>query len=298
MADNTELNAGSGGDVIATDEIGDVKHQRVKVQYGDDGEATDVSAANPLPVWNYALEVERGNIPCCSGFKIYGKNEGINKGSTEDIWGGGGLYTGFPTGAAETLEIRSSSADDVADTGTGAWTVEISDLLDGTGAIMPNVTVSLNGQSWVSLGVQTYRRGRKKEVLTAGSSGVNLGELTLRHTTTTDNIFAVMPIGNNNTAIAGYTVPLGYKLRVNYRHIQLARENGSGGSAKMSIRAREDGGVFVAEVTPTVTNSSPYPDDNTWRTYPELTDIIFRCESVSDNNTTITANLAGILELQ
>jgi hypothetical protein len=50
MADNTELNVGSGGDVIATDDIGGVKHQRVKVQHGVDGAADDVSANNPLPV--------------------------------------------------------------------------------------------------------------------------------------------------------------------------------------------------------------------------------------------------------
>ena len=50
MADNTTLNPGTGGDDIATDDIGGVKHQRVKVQYGDDGAATDVSDTNPLPV--------------------------------------------------------------------------------------------------------------------------------------------------------------------------------------------------------------------------------------------------------
>jgi len=50
MADNTTLNEGSGGDVIATDDISGVKHQRVKIEYGNDGSATDVSDANPLPV--------------------------------------------------------------------------------------------------------------------------------------------------------------------------------------------------------------------------------------------------------
>lgn len=50
MADNTELNVGSGGDIIATDDIGGTKHQRVKVQHGADGSATDVSSAAPLPV--------------------------------------------------------------------------------------------------------------------------------------------------------------------------------------------------------------------------------------------------------
>lgn len=50
MADNTTLNTGSGGDTISTDDLGTVKVQRVKVQYGVDGSATDVSDTNPLPI--------------------------------------------------------------------------------------------------------------------------------------------------------------------------------------------------------------------------------------------------------
>lgn len=50
MADNTVLNSGSGGDTIATDDIAGIKHQRVKVEFGGDGVATDVSSTNPLPV--------------------------------------------------------------------------------------------------------------------------------------------------------------------------------------------------------------------------------------------------------
>lgn len=50
MADNTTLNAGAGGDVIATDDIAGVKHQRVKVEIGADGAASDVHAGNPMPV--------------------------------------------------------------------------------------------------------------------------------------------------------------------------------------------------------------------------------------------------------
>lgn len=50
MADNTTLGVGSGGDVIATDDIAGVKYQRVKVNFGADGSATDVAATAPLPV--------------------------------------------------------------------------------------------------------------------------------------------------------------------------------------------------------------------------------------------------------
>lgn len=51
MADNTTLNTGTGGDVIASDDISGVKFQRVKLIRGADGTNDgDISTANPLPV--------------------------------------------------------------------------------------------------------------------------------------------------------------------------------------------------------------------------------------------------------
>lgn len=49
MADNVGYTPGEGAQ-IAADEIAGVLHQRAKVQFGEDGSATDVSEANPLPV--------------------------------------------------------------------------------------------------------------------------------------------------------------------------------------------------------------------------------------------------------
>lgn len=46
MADNTTLNTGSGGDVIATDDIAGIKHQRVKLEWGPDGTANEVDDAD------------------------------------------------------------------------------------------------------------------------------------------------------------------------------------------------------------------------------------------------------------
>lgn len=43
MADNTTLNAGTGGDVIASDDIAGVKYQRVKLALGADGAAADAA---------------------------------------------------------------------------------------------------------------------------------------------------------------------------------------------------------------------------------------------------------------
>lgn len=50
MADNVELNAGSGGQIVATDQVGGFHYQYVKPAYGADGTATIVTGSIGLPV--------------------------------------------------------------------------------------------------------------------------------------------------------------------------------------------------------------------------------------------------------
>lgn len=51
MADDVTLNAGSGGDTIAADDIAGVKHQRVKIVLGANNTSDgDVATGNPMPV--------------------------------------------------------------------------------------------------------------------------------------------------------------------------------------------------------------------------------------------------------
>ena len=61
IVDNVAITAGSGT-TIATDDVGGVQHQRVKVEFGADGSATDVSAAAPLPTNTYGIS-DGGFIP-------------------------------------------------------------------------------------------------------------------------------------------------------------------------------------------------------------------------------------------
>lgn len=50
MADNVTIKDGAGANsVIASDEIGGVNYQRVKIALGSDGTAVDASATNPIP---------------------------------------------------------------------------------------------------------------------------------------------------------------------------------------------------------------------------------------------------------
>ncbi len=49
MADNIGYTPGTGA-VIAADEVAGALHQRIKLTFGGDGTASDVSETNPLPV--------------------------------------------------------------------------------------------------------------------------------------------------------------------------------------------------------------------------------------------------------
>jgi hypothetical protein len=51
MADNVGYTPGTGA-TVAADEINGALYQRIKPTYGLDGEATDVSIINPLPVFD------------------------------------------------------------------------------------------------------------------------------------------------------------------------------------------------------------------------------------------------------
>ena len=243
------------------------------------------------------FDVAAGNVPGESAFSKFGRNPDINTASDpEDVWNGGGLYTGFPLGAAETLEIFSSDVNDTS-AGTGARTVLVSNLLDVNGAIQPDVIVSLNGTTPVIIGAGLYYRCNQMKVLTAGSSGENLGSLTLRHSVTTANVFSVMSVGNNESTVCAYTVPLGYTLYIDNISMQLARLGGVSGSANMSLRARPLGEVFQSKITPTITDGGPFVGNDIYRVFTALTDIVVRVDSVSNNSTIVTANLGGILVL-
>jgi hypothetical protein len=97
MADNITLNAGAGGDVIAGDDIGGVKHQRVKVEFGPDGSATDVSNVAPLPTF------DRHDGRTLVQFYASGAAAGATGAETAIQLAKAGVLGGAPAAAAASL---------------------------------------------------------------------------------------------------------------------------------------------------------------------------------------------------
>ena len=189
MSDNTTLNAGSGGDVIATDDIGGIKHQLVKIEYGDADSATQVSASNPLPV--SLASVPSHAVTNAGTFATQAAQSG-----TWNITNVSGTVS-LPTGAATAAKqpalgtAGSASADVVTVQGIASMTAL---KVDGSGVTQPvsgTVTVTPSGTQTVS---GTVAVSTVNSVAPAFGSGVR-GATVQRVTVATDDVVPVSQSG-------------------------------------------------------------------------------------------------------
>ena len=173
----------------------------VKMNPGVSGNSALLAEELPHSLSHEQLVLE-GDYPGRSIVNKFGRNPDVDTGAVpEDIWNGGGVYAGFPTGAAEEFEVFSSSASD-----TGVLTFTY--LPSFTATSYSTATVTLNGTTAVSTGV-TGVRMHTAQYSSGNSTGFNIGAITVRHKVTTANVFCVMPIGRSQTNTGVYTVPFG-----------------------------------------------------------------------------------------
>ena len=149
------------------------------------------------------LDIVAGKYAGFSIISKFGRNSDIDTASVpEDMWNGGGTYTGFPLTAPEEFEVFSSSASD-----TGVLTFTY--LATSTSTSYSTGTVTLNGTTAVNTGITGYRM-HTAQYNNSSATTFNVGTITLRHRVTTTNVFCVMPIGRSQTNTANYTIPFGY----------------------------------------------------------------------------------------
>ena len=256
-----------------------------------------IDGPNPLPVSGrtaWRLEVRAGRVPGVSIVDIFGRNPDIDSGSGfEDIWNGGGEYTGLNSVVAETISIVSSNAaDNIA--GIGARTMR----LDGLDANYLEISeeITLTGTTPV-LTVQSFIRCSFSVVLTAGSNGGPVGDVTASQSTTVANVFFTMPIDSNRTMVAAYTVPAGKTAYIDNTFATLAKKGAA--SSEVKGRVRQLGGVFqTAEWFAVNSTGSSYVYrnfENLSRAIPEKSDIVFSADS-STNDVGIAAGFSMIIQ--
>jgi hypothetical protein len=150
----------------------------------------------------FYLDVARGIVAPATYQNVFGRNPNQNI-SSEDVWGNGAVQaTWVPPTAARLHDISSSDANDNA-TGNGAHTIFIEGLDDDY--VVQSEVVVLNGLSNVATTL-LYRMINKMYVLTAGSSGSNVGAI--KATAQTDGTVTSMILANVGQAQqAIYQVP-------------------------------------------------------------------------------------------
>lgn len=241
-----------------------------------------------LPI---AQQAALGWVPNMTAVTKFGRNSDVdvNAGEIEDVWEGGGLYTGFPAGVvntvAETCTVVSSSANDAA-AGTGMRTCRLSGL--GATGLAQLEDVTLNGTNAVTTTNRWYRVNRVTG-LTGGSGQTNAGAITVRHSSTTANIFAVMPAGFGQSQIAAYTIPADQNGLILEVGCSVSNAQVSNQELTASIAARAFGASLFLTRRPTIVSTLLELKMNLalGAIAPPLTDVVLRVQAGTAANLTV-----------
>lgn len=225
-----------------------------------------------------------------NGYSIvnkFGVNSDIDSGSVpEDIWEGSALSTTY-TGFANTAQTVSIFSDSVLDTaaGTGARQVRVTGL-DSNFNIQQE-TINTNGLV-PSAGSLLFIRVHTATVASVGSLGVNQGNITIRQTTTTSNVFAYMMAGRNQTNVSAYTVPVGCTAYMRSLHCSVIR-NTTTAAVSGYIWTRAFGMPFRSR-RPFGANTLDRMTDTIYGglVFTEKSDLVLRIDSASSNNLWVT----------
>lgn len=117
MADNIQLNAGTGGSILMADEVpaaSGVFIQRVKPAFGVDGVATDVSASDPLPV------VQTGTPALPTGAATAAKQPALGTAGTPSV----DVITVQGNASGTPIPVSMSSVPSHAVTNAGTFAVQ------------------------------------------------------------------------------------------------------------------------------------------------------------------------------
>ncbi len=283
MADNTILPG--TGENYASNDIGGVKYQRVKLSVGEPGVAVDLSHLNPMPVIDFPLLVAMGLCSDCAQMNKFGENPAVATGP-EDIWDFGGLYV-FSTTAA----IDSISSADNADT----HDITIIGLDTNWDEVIQTITITGRTRKALDTAlIRVYRAWNASATDHAGN--IYIYENTALTDGVPDNtakIRAMIHDDHNQTLMCIYTVPVGKTAYFMSWYVAVSEKTNA--SASFSWRTRAFGSVFQVKnkIGLMATGSS------TWQyqygipiVLPEKSDVIVRCEDVSQ-----TVSVSGGFDL-
>lgn len=189
----------------------------------------------------------------------------------------------FPTSAA-TLYLCSSSTSDTA--------VEVTvDYIDSSGAAA-TATVTLTGQTPVSIGATGLDINRLRVTGSTAAVGIIYGANTNDFTGGAPNdvtdVLAIAPAGYQQSQLSHFTVPSGKTLVMKDILLTISRASGGVGSADVTLRVKESGGVSRIRREFFPTSSVPITNGIQDFVVNAGGQIVWRVDDVSDNDTNIS----------
>lgn len=137
MGDNINVTPGTGK-TIAADEISSVLHQRVKIEHGADGSATDVSTASPLPV-----DLRTDNVggievvqDTAADFNVTEANSAAIKTAVETI-------DNAISGSEMQVDVVTAPDIDINDISKGTQTNDVKVTLDSEAVVLDTGTAEI-----------------------------------------------------------------------------------------------------------------------------------------------------------
>ena len=280
--------------VITNDSGSNMTYLRAQLSVGDFGifsspingivsQDHDATVVRNIPV---EFELPLGKYIGLELRDRWGANADVDSAGNEDIWDGGGVYTGFPTGAPEEVEIVLSDVGDVGGDITFSYTAAAGDTSWST------ATITTTGTS-TSTGITAYRVGRG--IWDPGSATTNnAGTITARHVTTTANVFFVITIGRGQSSVCGERILSGHKAVLKSLMVDVFKTNTA--AITGSIYVRQDG-MSPRYIRPFSASDSVEHVDKMYggELIEGPADIIVHVDTCSANNTSVSAILDYVL---
>lgn len=207
----------------------------------------EIIVTNQVPFY---AQVAQGLVQGYSSFTVFGFNPDVDQ-TEETVWPDGGLIP-HPTSASQLTVVSTSTADDGTPGGTGARTIYIEGLNGSYNTV--SETVTMNGTTGVTT-ANSYLYINQLYVATVGSGGANVGEITLKQSTT---LYDLIAAGNNQRTTGHYCVPAGYTAYLNVGTFSCGQASGSTAVTGYLKTHGDDGILRVVAVTTLNNGSAQY----------------------------------------
>jgi hypothetical protein len=236
-----------------------------------------------------AMSKRQGNTT----WNKFGYNDDVDTGGQEIIAAWGGTYA--PPTTAETLDIVSTSVNDIVTTGTGINAIVITGI-DANRESQVEV-VNMNGTTTVTT-ASTWLGINRVAPFLCGSLQTNDGDITITNTTTGQTL-AFMPTGETVTQQAIFHVQANHTFLTSSLHVNVIKLAGGSGDPEVTIRgyvfspvANANIQIFKSKIDTAVENtinlvpSEPFP-------ITENSVLYFTAET-DKNNTSVNLRFSGI----